>query len=89
MAISATADDIAVVKENIGVQFPVYADPDRVVITAWGIADPDHDIAVPATFIVDKDGATVLHSVPLETQDRMAYRQDITALVDCMNSHTH
>lgn len=34
----------------------MYADPDRAVITAWGVADPGGDIAVPATFVVGTDG---------------------------------
>ena len=80
VAISAGADDIAKVKEEIGVQFPVYADPDRAAIRAWGVADPDAAIAVPATFVVGADGVVRYVHVGENASDRPVMKDVLAVL---------
>ncbi len=39
-----------------GINFPLLSDEDLAAATAYGIVDADRDIAVPAVFVVKKDG---------------------------------
>jgi len=38
------------------INFPLLSDPGRRVISKYGVADADADIAVPSVFLVGKDG---------------------------------
>ena len=51
-------------------QYALYVDPGRAVIKAWGVDDPDNQIAVPATFIVGEDGKVRYVHVGTDKTDR-------------------
>jgi alkyl hydroperoxide reductase subunit AhpC len=79
-AISAAAEDIPKMLEAVPVEFPLYADPNRPTIKAWGVADPTQDIAVPATFIVDTDGKVRYRHVGENMTDRAVMDDVLTVL---------
>jgi len=78
--VSTKANDIAEMQELTGAQFALYADPDRTVIKAWGVADPDNEIAVPATFIVDVDGKIRYVHVGEDKTDRPVMKDVLDVL---------
>lgn len=79
-AISAEPEDIPKMLENVPVAFPLYADPNRPTIKAWGVADPTSDIAVPATFIIDTDGKVRYQHVGENKTDRPVMEDVLTVL---------
>jgi len=50
--------------------FPLYTDPDRQVITRWGVGDTEAAIALPATFVVAPGGGVVYRQVGESPADR-------------------
>ncbi len=42
--------------ERLGVTFPILSDPGAATIRAYGVYDPENEIAWPAVFIVGKTG---------------------------------
>ena len=49
--------------EKRKVDFPILSDPDMHVISRYGVHDADAEIAVPAIFLVGKDGTIVWRQV--------------------------
>ncbi len=53
-------DAPAVTRDKLeGIDYPLLADPDLAAIDAYGVRHPEgmgHDIARPATFLVDRQG---------------------------------
>jgi peroxiredoxin len=49
-----TADDNREFREQKGLTIPLLSDPDMTIIAAYGLAMEGNDIAVPATFIIDR-----------------------------------
>jgi peroxiredoxin len=59
------------VQQNIGVYYPVLADPDHQVSESYGVYNLLGDgVAAPAVFIIDSDGQIVWRSVSGNAQDR-------------------
>ncbi len=48
-------------KRKVG--FPLLSDPDMNVISRYGVADADAEIAIPAIFLVGQDGTIVWKQV--------------------------
>lgn len=46
-----------------GIPFPLLSDPDREVIHRFGVADRDDPLAVPAIFLVGRDGSILWSQV--------------------------
>lgn len=63
-------EDIDKMRTKTGVTFPLYADPDRSTVKAWGVHDPENDISLPATFVVDAQGTIVFRYVGDSPPDR-------------------
>jgi peroxiredoxin len=42
--------------EDRRIRFPLLSDPDRQVMTQYGVSDAEREIAVPAIFIIARDG---------------------------------
>ena len=66
--------------KRLGLGFPIYSDPQREVIGAWGVADPEKAIALPATFVVAAGGAIRFRHVGQSPPDRPAINQVLGAL---------
>lgn len=62
--------DIEKTRAKTGVDFPLYADPDRTAIKSWGVHDAENDISLPATFVVDAQGMVVFRYVGEDKTDR-------------------
>ncbi len=45
-----------VLADKLGVTFPILSDPDAKTIRAYGVYDPENEIAWPAVFVVGKAG---------------------------------
>ncbi len=45
-----------VLADKLGVTFPILSDPGATTIRAYGVYDPENEIAWPAVFVVGKDG---------------------------------
>ncbi len=58
--------------ELLGLSFPTYSDPGAAVIKRWGIYDAEHEIAVPATFIVNGSGKIIWSYIGKKASDRPA-----------------
>ncbi len=62
-----SVDPAAVTRDNLGsagIGFPLLADPDLEAVDAYGVRHPSggmggHDIARPATFLIDRGGRIV------------------------------
>lgn len=62
-----SADPAAATRDKLGsagIEFPLLADPDLEAIDAYGVRHPSgglggHDIARPATFLIDAQGKIV------------------------------
>ena len=80
VAISAEPADIEKARAKTGVSFPLYADPDRSAIKAWGTHDADNDISLPATFVVDTEGMVVFRHVGKDQTDRPPQSSILDAL---------
>lgn len=63
-------EDSARLIERKYLNFPVLSDPDMTVIRAYGVAMKGQDIAVPAVFIVSKDGQIRYRRVGESVNDR-------------------
>jgi peroxiredoxin len=58
LAISVDSlEDTAAMANKAGLKLTLLADVDRRVIKAYGVHDKGNDIAWPAIFIVDREGA--------------------------------
>jgi peroxiredoxin len=66
--------------------YPVLADEDQAVIRAWGIfnaTDPQQrPIPFPATYLIGRDGRVVWYHLGLDTRDRPAPAELVTAVRD-------
>jgi len=58
-----TPEDLRKLAENQGILYPLLSDPDREVIRRYGVADHDEPIAVPAIFLVGRDGTILWRQV--------------------------
>ena len=58
-------------RAKVGVTFQLYSDPDLSAITKWGVLDEGNDIALPATFIVDRSGKILFRYVGENASDRV------------------
>jgi peroxiredoxin Q/BCP len=68
----ASPSSVDAVQQNIGVYYPVLADPDHQVSDDYGVYNLLGDgVAAPAVFIVDSDGQIVWHYVGANAQDRL------------------
>ncbi len=50
--------------------YPIYCDPTRAAVKAFGVHDAEHDIALPATLILAPDGTIVWKYVAKDQSDR-------------------
>lgn len=50
-----SVEDSRALADRLGTRIPLLSDPDMTVIGAWGVAMEGRDIAVPATFVVDRE----------------------------------
>ncbi len=57
---------------RLGLTFPLLSDPDLKAARAFGVAMKGKDIAVPATFLVEPDGAISFRHIGETTTDRPA-----------------
>jgi thioredoxin-dependent peroxiredoxin len=53
-------------------RLPLLSDPERKVISAYGVADADNGIAVPSVFVVSREGKIVWRHVGETQMDRPA-----------------
>jgi peroxiredoxin len=60
----------AVFASEIGIDFPLLRDADLKIATAYGVAMAGKDIAVPAVFVIRKDGKIHWRKVGESVTDR-------------------
>jgi peroxiredoxin len=71
VAISVDAQSrSATLADKLALSFPLLSDPRRVAISAWGVAAADSKLAVPATFLVARDGRLLYRHVGTTMTDR-------------------
>ena len=63
-------EDSARLVDRLGLNFAVLRDADMSVIRAYGVAMKGQDLAVPAVFIVRRDGTIAYHYVGESQADR-------------------
>jgi len=61
---------------KLGLGFPILADPTGAAIKAFGVFDPDTEIAWPSIFIIGKDG-TVLKRWLADTYSQRVATDDV------------
>jgi peroxiredoxin len=61
---------VAMLRDKLGITFPLYSDPTHAGIKAWGIYDARNEISRPATFVVAKGGTIVYRYVGESPSDR-------------------
>lgn len=80
MAVSVAPADIQKMAAKSGATFPLYADPDRNAVKAWGVHDAENDIALPATFVVDAQGKVAFRYMGESPADRPLLERVMEAL---------
>ena len=71
MAISVDDPDVsASFADEIGLRFPLLSDADLSVATAYGVAMEGRDIAIPAVFVVDRQGLIRFRKIGEDAADR-------------------
>jgi peroxiredoxin len=69
----APPSSVDAVQQNIGVYYPVLADPDHRVSEAYGVYNLLGDgVAAPAVFVIDSSGQITWHKVSGNAQDRQS-----------------
>ena len=82
VAISAdTTEESVELAETLAIGFPLLADPDIKVTSAWGVAMQGRDIAVPSTYVVLPDKTVFWRKVGESAADR-ARNEEILEAVD-------
>ena len=81
--IAISSDNVGDTKrtvQNSGLKFPVLADEDREVITAYNVVDPANNrIARPATYILGQNGIVAWKSLDVKVE-RVPTAQILTEL---------
>ncbi len=62
--------DSAVFASELGIEFPLLRDGDLKIASAYGVAMAGKDIAVPAVFVIRKDGKIHWRKVGESVTDR-------------------
>ncbi|MBL4685732.1 MAG: peroxiredoxin family protein [Nannocystaceae bacterium] len=65
---------------KLGVKFPILSDPKLAAIRGYGIEHVGEDIALPATFVIAKDGRVLLVYVGDSPSDRPTVEALLAAL---------
>ena len=69
----ASPSSVDAVQQNIGVYYPVLADPDHQVSEDYGVYNLLGDgVAAPAAFIIDSAGQIVWRYIGATAQDRLS-----------------
>lgn len=71
-----TPEDSRKLRAKLKLSFPLLSDPDLKTIDAYGVRMTDSEIAVPATFVVAKDG-TIAYRYIGETQADRPTNEDL------------
>lgn len=72
IAVSADLhEDNRALAQKLKAPFAMLADPKLEAIRSFGVLEADHDLAVPAIFILNGDGQTVWREVGEAIQDRV------------------
>lgn len=72
--------------KKIGVPFSLISDPQLEAIRSFGVLEAEHDIAVPAIFILNQDGQTVWREVGEAIQDRVNSKELMRVLKELRQS---
>jgi len=62
--------------------FPLLSDPDSAVAKAYGVYDAPHGIALPAVFVIDREGAIRWRQVGESIADRPTAEAVLEQLAD-------
>lgn len=66
--------------DRLGLAYPVVSDPTGAAIKAFGVFDPESEIAWPATFVIARDGTVVYRWVADTYRERIATAEVMKAL---------
>jgi peroxiredoxin len=66
--------------DELGLDFPILADPDRAVIRAYGVDDPENRIAWPAIFVIGRDGTIVDRDLAVDYR----VRPQVAAIIEAI-----
>lgn len=81
MAISADdAADSARLAELLEIPFPLLSDPDLAVAMQYGVAMQGEEIAIPAVFVVGRDGTLRWQKIGDNQRDRPTIEEILAAL---------
>jgi len=81
VGISADSQEAAAeLAQRLELPFPLLSDPPREVISAFGVADRSNEIAVPAVFVVSRDGEVLWRYVGESPPDIPALEQVLAVL---------
>lgn len=72
--------DAAALRQQLGLGFQLYADPQLAMITRWGVDDYQNGISLPATFVVEVGGAISYRRVGAAPSDHPSMDELLAAL---------
>jgi peroxiredoxin len=64
------APESQLLARRLGIEFPLLSDPQAEVAEAWGVVMLGEEMAIPATFVVRKDGTIAWRHVGETVPDR-------------------
>ena len=83
MAVSVDAvEDSQGLARRLGLGFPIVADTDRSLTKGFGLYDADNDIAWPAVFVLDREGAVSWRSFEETYKERVPIEEIIHATAE-------
>lgn len=79
-------EDTAALAEKLSIPFTLISDPELEAIRSFGVLEAEHDMAVPAIFILNQDGQTVWREVGKAIQDRVRCNELLKVLKELRQS---
>ena len=81
VAVSADRQpEIEALRKRFGLTFPIISDADLAIAGSYGVRQKDMDVALPATFVVARDGHVRFVHVAANPVDRLAAPDLLAAL---------
>lgn len=73
-------EDSAALAERLGITFPILIDDALAVTRSYQLVEEGKDIALPATFVLDREGVVVLRKIGENVMDRPKVEEVLAAV---------
>jgi peroxiredoxin len=78
-------ENAAKLRDRLGFPYPLLSDPEHQTIERYGVLEANHEIAVPAVFVVDHDLRILHRQIGESISDRL-YADELIKVLDRLGS---